>query len=216
MADALNDASTNIDACCKTFITGLERRCDRLHEETSKLVEQHKAKGGPRAKSTPFPKGLKARISPNQKANFRTPKQQADSLTKKSKTCWSAHMSDKARHINIKSDDVKKWQAGLSGFTNDKWHQELFKGVFVMAMKEAGLVNWLDKLAWGEGDEFHLQLEGAYKRTAIAKKRELACVEEYLRLTRKKGKKINTDFEKKPKHKKLLDKASKSTGIKLE
>jgi hypothetical protein len=216
MVDALNDVSTDIGARCKKFISGLERRCAKLHVETKKLIEKHQASGGLRAKANAFPSGLKVRISPNQKANFRTPKQQADSLTKRSKTCWGAHMSDKARHINIKSDDVKEWQAGLSGFTADKWHKELFKGVFVMAMKDAGLVNWLDKPDWGEGDEFHLQLEGAYKRTAIAKKRELACVEEYLRLTRKKGKKKNVDFEKKPRHQKLLKKASKNTGIKLD
>lgn len=216
MVDVLNDASTDIDKCCKTFIGALEKKCEKLHIETKKLIEKHQAKGGPRAKAKPFPSGLKGRISPNQKANFRTPKQQADSLTKKSHTCWSAHMSDKARHINIRSDDVKKWQTGLSGFTKDKWHKELFRGVFVMAMKDAQLVNMLDNLAWGEGDEFHLQLKGAYKRTPIARKRELACVEEYLRLTRKKDRKINTSFENNTRYKKLLEKASKNTGIKLD
>lgn len=213
MADHLNDASTDIDKRCKVFIKAFEKQCAGLHIETKMIIRSHAAAGGKRAKSKPYPEAMKAKISTNRKGHFRTPKQQAVSLTQKSKTCWGAHMSDKARHILVKGDGG--FVAGLKEVTKDKWHQELFKQAWGRAMKTAKLVNWLDKPGYGVGDEFHLQIEGAYKRTPIALKREAACVEEYLRLTRVKGKKINTDFEKKPRNKKMLEKASKKTSIPL-
>jgi len=213
MADHLNDASTDVDKRCKVFIKAFESECVQLHKETKKIIRAHVAAGGKRAKSQPYPEGMKAKISPNKKGHFRTPKQQAVSLTEKSHTCWGAHMSDLARHILVKGDSG--FVAGLKHVTKDKWHQELFKEAWGRAMKKAKLVNWLDKPGYGEGDEFHLQIEGAYKRTPLALKREAACVEEYLRLTRVKGKKINTSFEKKSRNKKMLERASKKTKIPL-
>ncbi|MFT7595678.1 MAG: hypothetical protein ACI8R4_003009 [Paracoccaceae bacterium] len=213
MADHLNDASTDVDKRCNVFITAFESECAKLHLESKKIIQAHTAAGGKHANSKPFPEGVKAKISPNKKGHFRTPKQQAVSLTEKSHTCWGAHMSDMARHILVKADG--SFVAGLSHITKEKWHQEMFKTGWVKAMKTAKVVNWLDKLAWGEGDEFHLQIAGAYERTPIALKREAACVEEYLRLTRVKGKAKNTAFEAKPRSKKMLERASKKTKIPL-
>lgn len=210
MADDLNDASTDIDKHCKKFISIMEKLCAKIPWESQLVIRSHVAAGGKRANSEVFPEKIRLKISANKKAHFRTPAQQAVSLTKKSNTCWGAHMSDKARHILV-SANGGKFESGLRHVLSDKWHQELFKEAWVKSMKQAALVNFGGGTKWGKGDEFHVQLPGAKLKRTSAKAN--ACLEEYLRLTRKKSRRKNTSFEKK--YKKLLEKASKRSGITL-
>lgn len=211
MADDLNSAATDIDKHCKKFIASVEKRCAKIRLQSQQLIRAHTASGGKMAGKEPFPE-IRVKISPNRKAHFRTPAQQAVSLTKKSQVCWGAHMSDKARHVLV-SANGGKFQAGLRHVMTEKKYLVEFKTAWVEAMKETGLRNHGGSVAWGKGDEFHLQLPNSFlKRTS---QKANACLEEYIRLTRKKGRGKNTEFEIKPRNKKLLEAASKRIKIPL-
>lgn len=200
---------------CKNFITYLVAECEILHHETKAALRGAEASGGKAVKGEPFPLGFKGRLSDGKKANFRSPKEQADSLLKRSPSCFSAHMTNKARHVNV-AVGAGSFSAGLKGLNLSKDHQAMFKVAWVKAMKQARLHNNKGVCAWGEGDEFHLQLPGAYKRTSVTKKLENQCMDEYLKLTREGGKAKNTTFEGKKFNKKKLERAAKRTGIALD
>ena len=176
MPKPADDASTDIDKSFAVFKKALESCCAELHKKDPK-----------------FPDKITVVISPNRKSSFRTPKQQAaEIITNNSQVCWGAHMSDKARHVLLKIDG--KGYSGLKEAKPLKDHVKEFKEGWTRAMAKAGVLNHKGKAGWGEGDEFHLELpDGKIARTS---ERAGVCMEEYVKMTRKDGKKQNATFEK--------------------
>lgn len=204
----------DITDACRKFISALEDECALARAETMKPFRSAVATGETIPEDQLFPAKVKGRIKSTGKAGFRSSAEQADSLTKRSPSCFSAHMTNKARHVNV-SVNGGKFCAGLSGLKLSKDNQKRFKAAWVAAMKRAGVHNNKGVLAWGQGDEFHLQLPGAYKRSSQTRNLERKCLDAYLKLTREGSNPKNTDFEGKAKNLKKLEAASKRTGIDL-
>jgi hypothetical protein len=188
----LTDKSTDIEKSVKAF-------AKKMTTESAKIL-----KGVKNAKDKQ--KVVTFSLSGSSVSKSRTPKEQAKLLSDGStKVCWSAHMSDKARHVLMKVDGKVSWDA--KDAFGDKFSE--FKTAWNKAMKSNSLKNAAGKDGWPSWDQFHLELDDAkIKRSS---ERAQACVEEYVRLTRKDKKKKNTGFEKN--YKKMIDKALKALKI---
>lgn len=199
MADALNDVSTDVDQAVRTFIDRMEKACARLHFETKTVHSQwkraHEAAGTKKKKRNApdvFPEGVTFKISPNKKAKCRTAKQQAEAVLKGgSWVCWGAHMSDKARHVIMKVEGAAYY--GLGKCKPIRPFKKQFIAAWSKAMSDAGVLNFKSEPGYRSGDEFHLELPDA--RLKKTDERAKACMDHYVRETRKKGRKKNKKFE---------------------
>jgi len=187
MSDA-DDASTDIESKVKAFAKD-------INAETAKLLKGVKN----RAKKQ---KTVVFSMARSKVSKSRTPKEQAKLLTEGStQVCWSAHMADKARHVTMKVDGKLSWDAKEA--LGDKF--DAFRKAWGRIMKKHDLKNAAGRDGWPGWDQFHLELDNAkIKRTDS---RAAACVEEYVRLTRKENKPKNAKFEKK--YKNMVEKAEK-------
>ena len=99
-------------------------------------------------------------------------------------------MSDRARHVIMKINAKVEFEPAKSLGKDDF---DAFKKVWTKVMKNNALKNHKGSDGWGDGDGFHLELEAS--KIKKADERAIACIEEYVRLTRDSGKK-NDKFEK--------------------
>ena len=204
MTDLRHDASTTIETQIRKFIRELERLCGELHVESLQRKRAEVAAGTRASKVKPFPKDIRIVVSKNARSLARTPAEQAAAVVRGgSWVCWGGHMSDKARHIILRIDGKPYY--GLGKWKTSKANKADFKAAFSKAMKKADLRNFKGTRGFQSGDEFHLELPDSRVRRKSA--RAQACLEEYVRLTRKVGKPQNTRFE--DKYGKLIEKAAK-------
>jgi hypothetical protein len=129
-------------------------------------------------------------MSQNSDAESRTPAEQAAQVAAgRSWVCWGAHMTDSARHVVMKADG--KYTDNPKKVLGEDFDE--FKKQWAAAMKSNGLKNANGGDGWYEGDGFHLEMpESKMKKTD---ERAAACLEEYVKLTRKDGKPQNKKFE---------------------
>lgn len=215
MADALNDVSTDVDAAVRKFIAAMEKACAKLHFESktvhSQWLRAHEAAGTKKKKRNEpdvFPEGVRFKISQNKKAKCRTAKQQAEAVLKGgSWVCWGAHMSDKARHVIMSVEGTAYY--GLGKCKPIRPFKKQFIAAWGKAMSDAGLLNFKSEPGYRSGDEFHLELPDA--RLKKSDERARACMEHYVRETRKNGRKKNTKFEKS--YKGLIEKTAKRIKV---
>lgn len=136
-------------------------------------------------------------VSQNKNSKVRTPAEQAEQVAAgRSWVCWSSHMSDKARHILIKSagkpiHEIRDLKLVLRRLD---WKFEEFKDRWVALLKKHDLLNYKAKLAWGDGDEFHVEMPDSKLEQSDV--RAQSCLAEYARLTRQNGHAKNAKFEK--------------------
>lgn len=201
MAKAADDASTDIVAKVKAFANEMDREMEDFVKARDKEIaaaqkELEKEKD-PKAKKKkekelpkPFPKVTFA-LDPNPATECRTPAEQAEMVVKGlSSVCWSAHMADRARHVLMKVDGRVTFDAKKA--LGDDFAE--FRKTWAKVMKANGLKNHKGGDGWGEGDEFHLELDSG--KIGRADERSQACFDEYARLTRAAGKNTNDAFEK--------------------
>lgn len=131
----------------------------------------------------------------------RTPRAQAELISKgTSKTCASSHMVDMARHLNLFYGGPGK-KAGLvwgaSKAFGAKEHNIValneFTTKWVSLMKSNTLVNAEGKAAWCSWDQPHIELPES--KVPRGDPKVAKCLEEYAKITRIEGGKINSGFE---------------------
>jgi hypothetical protein len=219
MAKDKDDASTDIVETVKAFITDMnkemkdwqkERQAEidkevAAREKAAKEKEKEKAKDEAKGKGDkkekkekepPLPVAIPDidfKLDPSPATECRTPAEQAEQVsTGRSDVCWSAHMSDRARHVLMQIDGKTTFEPKKKLGKDDF---DAFKKIWAKVMKSKGLRNFKGGDGWGEGDEFHLELPAA--KIGREDQRAQACLDEYARLTRKAGKPRNDAFEKK-------------------
>lgn len=191
-----DDASTDIEALVKDFAKDMTAEVEKLRN--ARLEKQKKdqdtIKNPASKKSTPASVPVVTfDLSPAKESSVRTPAQQAQEVVQKqSNICWSAHMSDKARHVRMMVDGkldfdyVKALGEDFNAFKK-KWGELMWKYNLRNVTGDPG---WTE-----ENDKSHLELPGS--KISRSHERSLACLDEYARLTREKGKDKNEKFEKK-------------------
>jgi len=116
-------------------------------------------------------------------------------------TCSSGHMTDAARHVAMFYAEPGKAKAlakkGADPFGAEEKHFMTFaefKAEWSKQMKVQGLKNYKAQDGYADGDVYHVELPAS--RLARDSTEAVACMKEYVRLTREAGKKINATFEK--------------------
>lgn len=168
-------------------------------------IQKTKNKGkDPKKKKELFPL-LTFQIGKGGKSGFRSPKLQGELLAQKKKgktrTCWSAHMSDRARHVPIRFDGKVKGIGEINKILGTDDFNELKKN-WVVNMKKHKLNNADRKKAWYKGDEFHLELED--RGADPGGKKVAACLETYVKLSKDDHERLSPSIEKR--HKKDVKK----------
>lgn len=205
MAGLKDDDSTGIEKAVKAFAKDMSTAATDLlkqQEEDKKSGDKAKAKPGKKA----APSKIEFTMDPNAATKSRTPAEQAAEVAAgRSWVCWGAHMADKARHVIMKVDGKISWEP--KKVFDDSFND--FKKAWAKAMKDNKLKNAEGKDGWYDGDSFHLELDDS--KIDKTDERVAACLEEYVDLTRNKGKKQNDTFEKKYAKdlKPYIDKATK-------
>jgi hypothetical protein len=98
-------------------------------------------------------------------------------------------LADKARHVLMKADGKVSWSPEKTiGEDFDP-----FKKKWADALKSNGLVNAEGKIGWYPKDAFHVEIPDS--KVSKTDERADACMVEYVRLTREKGKPQNEKFE---------------------
>lgn len=201
MAKPKDDDSTDILAKVKAFARDMdgemedfakarEKEIAAARKELDKETDPKARKKKEKALPKPFPKVTFA-VDPNPATESRTPAEQAEMVAKGlSSVCWSAHMADRARHVLMKVDGRITFDAKKA--LGDDFAE--FRKIWAKVMKANGLRNHKGGEGWGEGDEFHLEIEAG--KVGRSDQRAEACLDEYARLTRTKGYKPNESFEK--------------------
>jgi len=179
MAKIKQDATKEIEKRSKNFV-------DHMNSVYKKLFADAK-KGGEE-----FPKVTFA-LGKGDNTKIRSPERQAEGVIKQNtKVCWSAHMMDKARHINTTVDgklaNNKSTRATLLGDNLADYKKNWVEGLKKAKLKSAG--GGLKYIDW-DGPHVELPASKPSKTDPLV----LKCLEEYARLTRKKGKKKNVKFE---------------------
>jgi hypothetical protein len=130
----------------------------------------------------------------------RTPRQQAELIVKgKSWSASSSHMTDNARHINLRKGNKVIVDAKRE-LTPEEYRA--FVQAWNDAMRATGLRNFKNGTSYDHGDEFHLELPDT--KLPFTDARVQDCLAEYARMTREEGKKKNANFEREGKVKKYL------------
>ncbi len=195
MASGADDSSTDIDKRAGRFCRDMEGAwADFKKTKGTKDKKSSKADEASKDATPAEIPTLTFSVSKNSSSNSRTPKQQAAEVAAgRSSVCWSAHMSDKSRHILMTVDgkavtDSAKVEKLLGDYFDD------FTSTWGMELKTCGLVNYRGRDGWGgAGDGFHVELPES--KISQTDERAVACMEEYARLTREDGKKKNDKFE---------------------
>ncbi len=229
MANPLHDSSTSVDLAATAFCLRLTQACaDKKRDiDTSNRLANDTWVAGRRI-DNPDPFGLRRyqpsqtfryrspppvqllpplptmtfQVSSNKKSSFRTPAEQAAEVAAshpKSNACWSAHMSDKARHILPRVDG--RWifdGDDLETILGD--HLPWFKALWASELRVNALLNagreacWMEKKPGAKfTDQLHVELHNA--RIDQNDERAAACVDEYARLVKKEGGRRNAEFE---------------------
>jgi hypothetical protein len=191
---AKDDASTEIVRLTQSFAEDMTKACAKLRKARMETMAVDEKKGDKKddKKKTTEPPVVTFVMEKTPITQFRTPADQADLLTKPNKTsvCWSAHMADKARHVLMMANGVPSWAPQkIMGEDFD-----VFKKKWAEAMKSNGLENAAGKNGWYPKDAFHLEIPDS--KVPYTDERAAACMVEYARLTREKGKPQNNEFEK--------------------
>jgi hypothetical protein len=193
MADAKNDASTDIESKVKDFAKDLTTWSEKWLKDKQKASEKKKddAKAADKKKKKEKEvESIAFSMSNNKDSKSRTPAEQANEVVKgASYVCWSSHMGDKARHVLMKVNGKVSWEPkeafgdGVGEFEK-KWGE---------LMKAHGLKNAKGGDGWSSWDGFHLELPDS--KMSTSDKQAQACLDEYARLTREEGKDKNEKFE---------------------
>lgn len=191
MADVLNDASTDIEKVCGTFVKDMNKIYADIHKKKNK-----DSGGGKNKKGFPL---LTFFIGKGDKVGFRTPLKQAKlitqldkSETEKTSVCWSAHMSDKARHVPVRINGVVAKKNELAKVLG-KEDYAVFTSNWVKIMKKNGLLNYDRKAAFPKTDTAHLELPDA--RVKKSSTRAQACMVAYVKIVEKDPQRKNSKFE---------------------
>jgi hypothetical protein len=196
MAGGSDDASTDVEKFVKSFAkdmsasaaTILKNAADKKEKDSSKDKGKDDKKAG---KNDDAPPEVTFVLDPSASTGVRTPEEQAGEVADgKSWVCWGAHMADKARHVIMKVDGRVNWEP--KKVFGDSFSD--FKKEWAANMKGNSLKNASGGDGWDDGDSFHLEL--ADSKIAHTDERVKACFQEYVRLTREKGKDKNDKFEK--------------------
>ena len=191
---AASTSTKEADKRAKAFVDYMNKTYKKLSADAAKIAKS--GKGMATGKDLDYYKNFPTVTFAVNKGNTKlhSPQDKAEGLSAgRTQVCWSAHMVDKARHINTKvngktvnhtvktalgvyhADYAKHWAAGL---------------------KTAKLRNWDNGLTWAEGDPPHVELPNS-KIADFTDDLVKQCLTHYAKITRKDGKKKNTDFEKK-------------------
>src|SRR5437868_3267026 len=179
--DPDKDIQKRIDA----FIKGMNDEFESMRKDLEK-----KNKGDKSAAKAPV---ITLVQDPNKDTYARTAEDQLqDLLDNKSWTFTSRHMNNAARHVLVKIDGKISWAINKAkGW--DPYDFDDVKKAWVAQMKKQDLRNFADKLAWGTGDEMHLQLPDS--EPSLSDPKVVKVIELYLTATRKDGKKKNDTLE---------------------
>ena len=170
-----------------------------------KAADAKAAKADPAAKPPADPEKrvntVSFAVSKFSSSSKRTGAQQAaEVMSGKSWTCSSGHMTDAARHVGMYYAEPGKAKTlakkGADPFGNEEKHFMTFaefKAEWSKQMKLQGLKNYKAKDGYADGDVYHVELPES--RLARDSAEVIACMKEYVRLTREGGKKINATFE---------------------
>ena len=174
MVRLADDASTEVDRRVRGFCTDLANRARQLRP-------------GGAADLSSIRMGVK---SDDLSREVRTPRKQADYVSRGwSWVCWSAHMSDKARHVFIRVPS--RPGAHPKDLFGDQF--PAFKALWSQALARHGLVNYNAKVGWSDTDWHHVELPKS--RIGRSHPRAQACLEEYVRMTELEGRPRNRKFE---------------------
>src|SRR5262249_46569924 len=122
----------------------------------------------------------------------RTPRQQAELIVKgRSWSASSSHMTDNARHINLRKGNKVIVDAKRE-LTPEEYRA--FVQAWNDALRASGLRNYKNGTTYDHGVEFHLELPDT--KLPFTDARVEQCLAEYARMTRDEGKKKNAKFEK--------------------
>jgi len=189
MAGDKDDASTDIEKNVKAFAKDISTAATKVLSDSADKKKKSKDKKD--SKKDADPPEITFVLDNNPVTKSRTPAEQAAEVADgKSWVCWGAHMADKARHVVMKVDDKVSWEP--KKVFGDDFAE--FKKQWASAMKSNSLKNAAGGDGWNDTDSFHLEL--ADSKISHTDERVTACFEEYVRLTREKGKGKNDNFEK--------------------
>src|SRR4051812_15479101 len=182
MAD---DADKDIQKKTDAFISGMNGELESMKKDLEK-----KNKGAKGAAEIPE---ITLVLDKNKATYARTPEEQVkELLDNKSWTFTSRHMNNAARHVLVKVDGKISWAINKAkGW--EPYDFEEVKKAWVAQMKKQDLRNFADKLAWGTGDELHLQLPDS--EPSLSDPNVQKVVELYVTATRKNGKAKNDKLE---------------------
>lgn len=190
MPELKHDASTNIDELALRFVDEMTRKCASIRE-----VILHESQRGREATTSRNPPPLLIpvltfRVAKGRGA-FRTPAVQAEILVEGlTQVCWSAHMLDKARDINMYANGTFVRNLDL---TLSKTYLKAFKAAWVDIRTKVGLVDARGGWGWYTIDPLHVELPDS--KLKMTDERSIACLDEYARLTRVENRPINKRFE---------------------
>lgn len=199
MPDPKIDISTDILQKVNTFLIDINSELEDLREDRLKklALEQKRTGEGEetstgRKKTSPSSVPRVRFILSGYRANphRKRPKQHAiDIANASSWVCWSSHMSDNARNV------VMKVNGETSNNPREAFGEDFnkFKEKWVIVMKKYGLRNVNDEELYYESNPFYLQLPTPEPDNSD--EHVLACLDEYVRLTRVGDKDPNEKFE---------------------
>lgn len=216
----MSKSGTLIEKKVKAFASGMEARMTALRTAKVKAIDKRLEDEAKKAKK-PAPKTQKADskagaakgedmvmkltfiMSKGASTLGRTGKKQAIEVAEgDSWTCSGSHMNDSARHINMYTHGPGK--SGKTYMTDPKkafgdkdqhiCNLAKFKSEWVAEMKKQDLRNHKTGTAYGDGDDYHLELPNS--RIPKTDAECVICVDEYCRLVVLEGYKNNTKFEK--------------------
>lgn len=175
-----------------------DRFASYLNRELQHWTQDQAKKASPNGE---VPSKMKVRVNLQPDTRVRTPEEQAlQIIAKRSWTCQSSHMSDRARHVPLikNSKYVGKPKDMLT-------HEEyvFFAATWTSALKKFGLRNYRGGDRFHPGDPYHVELKNS--KLPFDDPRVQACLERYAELTRKSGGPKNTAFEDSPKLKHIKD-----------
>jgi hypothetical protein len=187
-------ATKEADKRAKIFISFMNNTYKKLHSDAQRTL---KTGLGVESGKDPeyYEKFPKVTFSMNRgKTKLQSPLHKAIGLSAgRTSVCWSAHMVDKARHINThvngETCNQAPKQMRLLGIYHDEYRINWVKG-----LKKSRLRNYGNKLYWAENDPPHVELPNS-KVADFGNPLVQECLDHYARLTRKEGKKKNTNFE---------------------
>ncbi|MBL4807658.1 MAG: hypothetical protein JKY31_10265 [Rhodobacteraceae bacterium] len=183
MGKVKQKATKEIVKRSKTFVSNMNALYKKLLADAKKEGEE-------------FPKVTFA-LGQGSNTKLRSPEKQAEGvILKNTKVCWSAHMVDKARHVNTTVNgslaNKKSTRASLLGD-----HLGDYKKNWIAGLKKAKIRSAGGGLKYIDWDGPHVELPDS--KPSKTDPLVLKCLDEYARLTRKSGKKKNASFEKKNK-----------------